>query len=134
MAENIDWNKYGVFCYLPPKQYGRKPDFSCAEYVLNNLCEFEKLSAVKPCDEDYRILNVYIYLQNEKSYINTKNLRNNQVISVGEKDRVRKTMSDEDFHEFMRYYIPTCPDDYFERIAAVMNMKHQTVIFKEELS
>lgn len=375
MAENIDWNKYGVFRYLPPKQYGREPDFTCAEYVLNDLREFEKLPAVKPCDEDYRILNgifacvkqmkphnmdfalvseirnkkffdatgngihcilgvlsicgilesaehkgfmhsftnsgdiggyrdglsfyplfywrgkdgvnytavgeifgsfsgdkllpdnavisvdeavkapvkknnskaeqyftdsiycitltdeerrylaldpldkswetvsmysvtyclkkrtvlfyegntivkviyeehsvnedgsyswrsynefdthletenrtmllpltsrgrakpitptnvmavkpfgcnLYIYLQNEKSYISANNLRNNQVISVGETDRVRKIMSDEDFHEFMRYYIPTCPDDYFERIAAVRNMEHQTVIFK----
>lgn len=57
MAENIDWNKYGVFRYLPPKQYGREPDFTCAEYVLNDLRKFEKLPAVEPCDKDYRILN-----------------------------------------------------------------------------
>lgn len=56
-AENIDWNKYGVFRYLPPKQYGREPDYTCAEYVLNDLRGFEKLPAVEPCDEDYRILN-----------------------------------------------------------------------------
>jgi hypothetical protein len=56
-AEMIDWNKYGVFRYLPPKQYGRSPDFTCAEYVLNDLREFEKLPAVEPCDEDYSILN-----------------------------------------------------------------------------
>lgn len=74
--------------------------------------------------------SLYIYLQNEKSSINVKNLRNNQVISVGEEDRVQKIMSDEDFHEFMRYYITTCPDDYFEQIAAVRNMEHQTVKFK----
>lgn len=81
--------------------------------------------AVKPfgCD-------LYIYLQQDKSQIIAQNLRNNQVIPVGENERVRKIMSDEDFHEFMRYYIPTCPDDYFERIAAVRNMEHQTVKFK----
>lgn len=375
MAENIDWNKYGVFRYLPPKQYDREPDFTCAEYVLNDLREFEKLPAVKPCDEDYRILNgifacvkqmkphnmdialvseirnkkffdatgngihcilgvlsicgilesaqhkgymhdftnseviggyrdglsfyplfywrgkdgvnytavgeifgsfsddkllpdnavisvneavkahvkknnskaeqyfndsiycimltdeerqylalnalkpqwetvssysvtywrkkrtvlfydentivkviyeeysvnddgsfcwrnyrefdthlptdnrqtllpltsrgrpkpitptnimaimpfgcdVSIYLQEGKSHIYAGNKRNNQEIAIGENDRVKNIMSDEDFHEFMKYYMPTCPDDYFERIAAVRNMEHQTVIFK----
>ena len=43
---------------------------------------------------------------------------------------MKKIMSDEDFHEFMRYYISTCPDDYFEHISAVRNMKHQTVKFR----
>ena len=56
-SENIDWNKFNVFRYLPPKQYGREPDYVSAEYVLNDLREFEKLPAVEPCDEDYRILN-----------------------------------------------------------------------------
>ncbi len=56
-AERVDWNKYGVFRYLPPSQYGREPDYTCAEYVLNDLREFEKLPAVEPCEEDYRILN-----------------------------------------------------------------------------
>ena len=81
--------------------------------------------AVKPFGCEF-----FIFLQNEKSYIIVRNLRNNQEVMIGEKDRVRKIMSDEDFHEFMRYYIPTCPDDYFERIAAVRNMEHQTVKFR----
>lgn len=41
-TERIDWNNYGVFRYFPPKQYGREPDFACAEYVLHDLREFEK--------------------------------------------------------------------------------------------
>ncbi len=56
-AEPVDWNEYGVFRYLPPKQYGREPDFTCAEYVLNDLREFEKLPDALPCAQDYRILN-----------------------------------------------------------------------------
>ena len=56
-SENIDWNEYGVFRYLSPKQYGKEPDFTCAEYVLNDLREFEKLPAVEPCEDDYGILN-----------------------------------------------------------------------------
>ncbi len=54
--ENVDWNEYGVFRFLPPTQYGKSPDFTCAEYVLHDLREFEKLPAVEPCEEDYRIL------------------------------------------------------------------------------
>lgn len=56
-AERIDWNYHGVFRYLPPTQYGNSPDYICAEYVLNDLREFEKLTAVEPCDADYDILN-----------------------------------------------------------------------------
>lgn len=74
--------------------------------------------------------NLHIYLQQDKSRITAWNMRNNQVVPIGENDRIRKIMSDEDFHEFMRYYIPTCDDDYFERIAAVRNMEHKTVKFK----
>ncbi len=81
--------------------------------------------AVKPFGCEF-----FIFLQNGKSYIIVRNLRNNQEVMIGEKDRVRKIMSDEDFHEFMRYYIPTCPDDYFERIATVRSMEHQTVKFR----
>lgn len=55
--ELIDWNRYGVFRYLPPIQYGNSPDFECAEYVLNDLREFEKLPSVQPNDDDYYILN-----------------------------------------------------------------------------
>ena len=56
-SEIVDWNEYGVFRYLPPTQYGREPNLTCAEYVLNDLREFEKLPEVEPRDEDYRILN-----------------------------------------------------------------------------
>ncbi|MCH5186509.1 MAG: hypothetical protein J1F64_10380, partial [Oscillospiraceae bacterium] len=56
-AEEVDWNRYGVFRYLSPVQYGKTPDFTCAEYVLNDLVEFEKLPKVEPCDDDYYILN-----------------------------------------------------------------------------
>jgi len=55
-SEPIDWNRYGVFRYLPPIQYGCSPDFGCAEYVLNDLREFIKLPSVEPCDNDYNIL------------------------------------------------------------------------------
>ena len=63
-------------------------------------------------------LYLYIFLKKDESQIYARNLRNNQEIALGEKERVKKIVSDEDFHEFMKYYISTCPDDYFERIAA----------------
>ena len=55
--ETVDWNEYGVFRYLPPIQYGRKPDLTSAEYVLNDLRAFVKLPPAEPCDKDYDILN-----------------------------------------------------------------------------
>ncbi|MBQ3920476.1 MAG: immunity 26/phosphotriesterase HocA family protein [Oscillospiraceae bacterium] len=72
---------------------------------------------------------VNIYLSPGHSSISAYNLRNSQHIAIGENERVRRIMNDDDLHEFMRYYISTCPDDYFERIAAVRNMEHQTVRF-----
>jgi hypothetical protein len=83
------------------------------------------IMAVKPFGCDF-----YICLQKDVSRISVRNLRNNQKIAVGEKERVGNIRSDEDFHEFMSYYMSTCPDDYFERIAAVRNMEHQTVKFR----
>lgn len=73
---------------------------------------------------------VYIYLKKDHSTISARNARNEQEIAIGEKDRVRKIMTNDDLHGFMRYYISTCPDDYFERIAAVRTMEHQTVRFR----
>ena len=55
--EETDFNRYGVFRFLAPPQYGNQPDFGCAEYVLNDLREFEKLPPVEPCEKDYEILN-----------------------------------------------------------------------------
>ncbi|MBE6870055.1 MAG: hypothetical protein E7494_15090 [Ruminococcus albus] len=83
------------------------------------------IMAVKPFGCDF-----YIFLQKGESRIAARNLRNNQEIAVGEKERVRNILTDEDFHEFMQYYMSTCPDNYFERIAEIRNMKHQTVKFR----
>ena len=80
--------------------------------------------AIKPFGCDF-----CIQLCEDNSRIYAYNMRNHQVIPIGEEDRIKKIMSDEDFHEFMKYYISTCPDDYFERIAAVGNMEHQTIRF-----
>ena len=55
--QRTDWNEYGVFRFMPPKQYGREPNYTCAEYVFHDLREFEKLPSVEPCEEDYRLLN-----------------------------------------------------------------------------
>lgn len=71
-----------------------------------------------------------LFLKQDQSQLTAQNLRNHQVIPVGETERVRKILSDEDFHAFMQYYMPTCPDDYFERITAVRNLEHQTVRFR----
>ena len=55
--EETDLNRYGVFRFLPPVQYGNIPDIGCAEYVYNDLKEFEKLPPAEPCDNDNAVLN-----------------------------------------------------------------------------
>ena len=57
LPETIDLNRFGVFRYLAPLQYGNRPDLGRAEYVFNDLREFEKLPPAEPCERDYDILN-----------------------------------------------------------------------------
>ena len=73
---------------------------------------------------------LYIHLEENHSSIGAGNLRNCQMLAIGEREKVRNIMSDDDFHAFMRYYIATCPNSYFERIAEIRSMKHQTVKFR----
>ncbi|MCR5610085.1 MAG: immunity 26/phosphotriesterase HocA family protein [Lachnospiraceae bacterium] len=55
--------------------------------------------------------------------------RNNQEISIGEEDRISNIKTNEDFQEFMKYYIETCPDNYFEQLDEINKIEHQTVKF-----
>lgn len=72
---------------------------------------------------------VDIYLEEHESEMWVRNPRNGQKIPLGKEKRIRDILSDHDFHEFMRYYISTCPEDYFERISELRSMEHQTVRF-----
>lgn len=72
---------------------------------------------------------LWIKLENNKSAIYVRNLRNNQKLAIGEAQRIKTILSDADFHAFMQYYISSCPEDYFEHIDELRNMPHQTVSF-----
>ena len=58
------------------------------------------------------------------------NHRNNKSIAMGERDKINKIRNDADFHEFMKYYMETCPSHYFDRIKALRENKHVTVKYK----
>lgn len=58
------------------------------------------------------------------------NHRNNQIIATGEYDKINKIRNDADFHEFMKYYMESCPKDYFERIERLKHSKHITVKYE----
>lgn len=58
------------------------------------------------------------------------NARNNCSLAIGETDRIEKIRNDEDFHCFMKYYMMSCPEDYFIRIDQLRTAKHQTVKYK----
>lgn len=55
------------------------------------------------------------------------NQRNNQRIAIGEHEKINKIQNDADFHHFMKYYIESCPQDYFERIERLKYSDHITV-------
>jgi hypothetical protein len=57
------------------------------------------------------------------------NRRNNLSIAIGEKERTEKIQNDTDFHEFMKYYMASCPTDYFPRIERLRKSKHKTVMY-----
>ena len=58
------------------------------------------------------------------------NARNDQRIATGEQEKINKIRNDADFHQFMKYYIETCPQDYFERIERLKYSKHKTVKYE----
>ena len=58
------------------------------------------------------------------------NQRNYKEITIGEEDKINKIKNDADFHEFMKYYMETCPSDYFDKIKALRENEHVTVKYK----
>lgn len=55
------------------------------------------------------------------------NTRNHKEIATGEWDRIHKIRNDADFHEFMNYYMETCPPNYFDKIRRLRESRHVTV-------
>ncbi len=55
------------------------------------------------------------------------NYRNNKHIEIGEQDKIEKIINEDEFHRFMKYYIETCPPDYFDKVKELKESKHITV-------
>lgn len=58
------------------------------------------------------------------------NDRNNQRIATGEHEKINKIRNDADFHQFMKYYMESCPEDYFEHMERLKYSKHITVKYE----
>lgn len=58
------------------------------------------------------------------------NQKNNKSIAIGENDKIDTIRNDSDFHEFMKYYMDTCPTNYFEKINELREAPHITVKYK----
>ncbi len=58
------------------------------------------------------------------------NARNNQRIATGEWEKINKIRNDADFHQFMQYYMESCPQDYFRRIERLKYSSHITVKYE----
>ncbi len=62
--------------------------------------------------------------------IDVFNCRNNKVLAIGEEEKIHKITNDKDFHDFMNYYMATCPENYFDKIKELRDNKHVTVKYK----
>ena len=58
------------------------------------------------------------------------NLRANKFFPIGEHDAVSSIGSEADFHAFMKDYIDTCENDYFDKLQAFKSAKKVTVKYK----
>ena len=110
MTENREW-------LLPLTSRGKKKKISATNILAVNPfgCEF------------------YFYLDtaNKTSVgMSIYNRRNNKEIAIGETERISKIRNDADLHEFMQYYIETCPPKYFEKIKELRESEHVTVRYK----
>ena len=67
---------------------------------------------------------------NSDSSLGLSNPRSNKWFPIGEYDKTALIRSDEDFHDFMNYYISTCREDYFDKLEAFKNAEKVTVKYK----
>ena len=58
------------------------------------------------------------------------NSRNMYFMAIGETERIEKIRDDESFHQFMEYYMATCPEGYFDRVEHMRTAPHQTVRYR----
>lgn len=63
----------------------------------------------------------------QKAYIVVHNPRSCQNLAIGESEKINKICNNEDFRAFIKEYIDTCPEDYFDRVEQMKNSKHRTV-------
>lgn len=109
-SENREW-------LLPLTARGKKKKISATNILAVNPfgCEF----------------HFYLDTANKTSVgMAICNRRNNKEIAIGEADRISKIRNDADFHEFMKYYMETCPVKYFEKIKELRESRHVTIKYK----
>lgn len=109
-TENREW-------LLPLTARGKKKKISATNILVVNPfgCEF----------------HFYLDTANKTSVgMAICNRRNNKEIAIGEADRISKIRNDADFHEFMKYYMETCPVKYFEKIKELRESRHVTIKYK----
>ena len=80
-----------------------------------------------PSDGCYMSFSSDFIGSNGNSLMVTKGINS---LAIGEEDSINQIMNDDDFHTFMKWYMDTCPADYFEKIEYLKSTVHKTVKFK----
>jgi len=72
-----------------------------------------------------------VFEREKDTFLALSNPRANKEFPVGEWDAVGAIRSDADFHTFMKNYIATCRDDFFDKLQAFKSAKKVTVKYKQ---
>jgi len=77
-----------------------------------------------------RDCSLRIYFNPDTTFMRLRNARTMRTFPLGEDERISGIRNDADFHHFTRYYMDTCRDDYFQKLAVFKSPEVQTVSYR----
>ncbi len=71
-----------------------------------------------------------IWYTDETAEMYLRNIRNNQHVEIEKTAQLQSISSENDFHEFMNWYISTCPPSYMDKIKEMRTLEKKTIKYK----
>ncbi len=71
-----------------------------------------------------------VWYNDETADMCLRNARNNQHVEIEKTNQLKNIRSESDFHEFMNWYISTCPPNYMDKVREMKTLEKQTIRYK----